>query len=667
MALVSPQCVWQLGSNVLNPKLQLVHFQAKYLRAVPKLTPQSKGTLKTTLLKDDKEDRRMPKPANLVDMMMEFNLQDSESEVRTHDAGVETDPPRTVSAEFGPPAVTENNENKTSSKLCVILWLTNSLKKLLVIDWRIPWRNWNALRHSIYSLYHSPSVVNKCDFQSGVLLFCRTTFQRCTFLATHERGALKKAKQVSGRLPGCLYSDFCRQRKHKSPSQKVVSFLLFICTSLASQLGFSWNDKNLDCLHSLLLFVRSCVHVHAQSMVLFWHESLFSFWYSCLQNCTTQCTSKLKRVFSVAQTSWKIHTFLSDKYKKLSLVADTQLKKLTVQIFLLVKYKKALTCCGYSVVKFTVQDKRLIKTTSDTWNQNRTVRLDRQREAAFSTRNLNVNSTSVWISKIYFQRELNPRWKKSTKSLVVKVLAGHKKVQTMSNQFGHPWRTTGVWKRTQAWHIPMPRVDFHDGMRVAVNPPWRSNKKQIGKSKSPQVVRIYSRLLASWKHKNVVVRTCMHALTHTHAPARACVQHRKPRAFWNYSYNAIMKMALRWMHAGVNWPQSSFPKPYGSPAASIQASDASVFCTFLTLPGGDLKNLPGVLMGVCLIVGAVFTDGTTLPTATAFWKHCNVEEIVCVCTHFLLPESYMSMDTKFIFSSFAMESCRNHTSKHAKR
>lgn len=63
----------------------------------------------------------MPKPANLVDMMMEFNLQDSESEVRTHDAGVETDPPRTVSAEFGPPAVTENNENKTSSKLCVIL------------------------------------------------------------------------------------------------------------------------------------------------------------------------------------------------------------------------------------------------------------------------------------------------------------------------------------------------------------------------------------------------------------------------------------------------------------------------------------------------------------------------------------------------------------------
>ncbi len=105
------------------------NLQAKYLRPVPKVTSRTKERFKQAFLKDDKEARRMPKMANLVELMMTLNLEEDSNKVRTHDAGVETDPPRTVSAKGGPRqtgkqsgASNSTNSNKaSSSRTCMIL------------------------------------------------------------------------------------------------------------------------------------------------------------------------------------------------------------------------------------------------------------------------------------------------------------------------------------------------------------------------------------------------------------------------------------------------------------------------------------------------------------------------------------------------------------------
>ena len=61
--------------------------------------------------------------ANLVEQMMELDLEEDRNRVLTHDAGIVTDPPRTVSAKGRPrlPGETDDKPSKTSSKTCIIL------------------------------------------------------------------------------------------------------------------------------------------------------------------------------------------------------------------------------------------------------------------------------------------------------------------------------------------------------------------------------------------------------------------------------------------------------------------------------------------------------------------------------------------------------------------
>ena len=75
------------------------------------------------VLRDDKEARQIPRVENLVEQMIELNLEEDRSRVLTHDAGIVTDPPRTVSAKGRSrlPGEGDDKPNKTSSRTCAIL------------------------------------------------------------------------------------------------------------------------------------------------------------------------------------------------------------------------------------------------------------------------------------------------------------------------------------------------------------------------------------------------------------------------------------------------------------------------------------------------------------------------------------------------------------------
>ena len=89
---------------------------------MPKLPTKNEEKLHETVLRDDKEGRRIPKVSNLVEEMMELNLE-NKSGIVTRDAGIVTDPPKTVSTEGGPrmPEKIADKQNRTSSKTCIII------------------------------------------------------------------------------------------------------------------------------------------------------------------------------------------------------------------------------------------------------------------------------------------------------------------------------------------------------------------------------------------------------------------------------------------------------------------------------------------------------------------------------------------------------------------
>lgn len=89
---------------------------------MPKVPTKNEEKLHETVLRDDKEGRRIPKVSNLVEEMMELNLE-NKSGIITHDAGIVTDPPKTVSTEGGPrmPEKIGDKQNRTSSKTCIII------------------------------------------------------------------------------------------------------------------------------------------------------------------------------------------------------------------------------------------------------------------------------------------------------------------------------------------------------------------------------------------------------------------------------------------------------------------------------------------------------------------------------------------------------------------
>ena len=89
---------------------------------MPKLPTKIEEQIHETVLRDDKEGRRIPKVLNLVEEMMELNLENKRGIV-THDAGIVTDPPKTVSTVGGPqmPKKIADKQNRTSSKTCTVI------------------------------------------------------------------------------------------------------------------------------------------------------------------------------------------------------------------------------------------------------------------------------------------------------------------------------------------------------------------------------------------------------------------------------------------------------------------------------------------------------------------------------------------------------------------